>query len=204
MIETEQKIILSRQSLEIIFNELAPAEFKRKHHPRAYFDTLDMKLHSRKTALRIQSAKNGLFKQTIKIAHDSDGASLVRSEWDMKIDADHPDFSVIDNPDILKLLDGVDLDKMVHIFTSDVKRRFFDLDVDGRGTVEIAFDLGRIYLPGGGADEELCEIEVELKSGDPDIINEVVQRILALADDAEVSMKSKAERGFDLYQKHRL
>ena len=204
MIETEQKIILSRESLEKVFNALAPAEVKRKHHPRAYFDTLDMQLHHRKTALRIQTKKNGKFKQTIKTAHESDGASLVRSEWDMVIDGDRPDFSGIDKADILNALGDVDPEKMVHIFTSDVKRRFFDLDVDGRGVVEVAFDLGEIYLPNGDIREEMCEIEVELKSGDPEIIDVIAKRILAMADDAKISMVSKAERGFDLYQKHRL
>lgn len=204
MIETEQKIILSRESLEKVFNALAPAEIKHKHHPRAYFDTLDMQLNHRKVALRIQSKKNGKFKQTIKAAHEADGASLVRSEWDMVINGDRPDFSDIENPDILKALSGVDPDKMVHIFTSDVKRRFFDLDVDGRGTVEVAFDLGEIYLANGGVREEMCEIEVELKSGTPEIIDEVVRRILDMVDDAKVSMVSKAERGFNLYQKHSL
>lgn len=204
MIETEQKIILSRESLEKVFNAMAPAEFKRKHHPRAYFDTLDMRLHHRKAALRIQSKKSGGFKQTIKAAHDDVGASLVRSEWDMKIEKNHPDFSVIENPEILKILQDVDPNKMVHIFTSDVKRRYFDIDVPGKGVVEIAFDLGEIYLPNGDIREELCEIEVELKSGDHSAIDDIVARILDMASDAQISKSSKAERGFDLYQKHRL
>ncbi len=204
MIETEQKIILSRESLEDVFNKLAPSEFKRKHHPRAYFDTLDMQLHHRKAALRIQKKSSGGFKQTIKAAHADQGDSLVRSEWDMAIANDHPDFSVIDNPDILKILADVDSKKMVHIFTSDVKRRFFDIDVPGKGIVEVAFDLGEIYLPNGDIREELCEIEVELKSGNESAIDDVVARILDMAADAKVSKSSKAERGFNLYQKHRL
>ena len=203
MLETEQKIILSRDSLEKVFNELAPSNVKHKHHPRAYFDTLDMTLNKRKTALRIQSKKSGGYKQTIKAARDSDGASLVRAEWDMTITGKTPDFSVIENAEILDAVKGVDPAQMVHIFTSDVKRRFFDMAVDG-GVVEIAFDLGRITLANGDISEEMCEIEVELKSGDPKIIDEVVKRILNMADDARISMVSKAERDFNLYQKHRL
>ena len=202
MKEIEQKLVVSKEDLEKVFNALAPQDFKRKHYPRAYFDTLDMKLNERKVALRIQIMAKG-FQQTIKAAMDNEGDSLVRAEWDFEIDAHAPNKAVIDNAETLKAVEGINFDQLVHIFTSDVKRRYFDLAVDG-GMVELAFDLGRIYLPNSDIDEELCEIEVELKSGDPHIIGATAKRIQSIAPSAKLSMRSKAERGFDLYMKHRL
>jgi len=203
MIETEQKLIMSKGDLEKVFQALAPKTIKKKHHPRAYYDTPDMQLDQRRVALRIQKKKKNGYKQTIKAAMENDGASLVRYEWAFKIAEHKPDKSAIDNPETLKAVEGIDFSQLLHLFTSDVKRRYFDIELED-GTVEIAFDLGQISLPGSDVSEELCEIEVELKSGNPAVIDQVVRQIQDIAPAAEISMRSKAERGMNLYRKHRL
>tara|TARA_B100000686_G_scaffold352623_1_gene455291 strand:+ start:2250 stop:2870 length:621 start_codon:yes stop_codon:yes gene_type:complete len=199
MLETEKKIVLDPKDMDTVFDAMAPKGFHHKHHPRAYYDTPDLKLNSERVAVRLQDAGQGRSKQTIKAARDNIGDTLVRAEWDMEVSGTHPDFSVIEDVEILNALHGVVPDDLVHIFTSDVKRRYFDLACDG-GIVEMAFDRGVISLADGSASVEFCEIEVELKSGPPHLVDQVADEVLKMAKGASVSTVSKAERGMRLYQ----
>ena len=199
MLETEKKIILPPDQMEAVFDVFSPEDYASKHFPRAYYDTLDLRLNSRRVAVRLQNAGDGKSKQTIKAARDNIGDTLVRAEWDFIIEGSTPDFTMIKDVEILNALHGVAANELVHLFTSDVKRRYFDLARDG-GIVEVAFDLGRIYLPDNTAEIPMCEIEVELKSGPPHLVDRVAEEILAQSKDAKISQVSKAERGIELYR----
>lgn len=64
-------------------------------------------------------------------------------------------------------------------------------------TVEVALDTG--ILTGGGRQQNLCEVEVELKSGDPDACT-AYARQLAARFGLELEPRSKFRRALALYQ----
>jgi len=216
-VETETKITLSEASLENVFDVLKPKDpknVKPKHYPRDYYDTKDLKLNDQHVCIRMQFKQSKGYEQTIKapVVDAATGHSLTRREWKFIANKNAPDFNNVSDKEALKTISIVKESKLKHIFTSDVPRRFFEMAVtlpDGQtGVVEMAFDIGEIYL----ADkykkklncndiDVVCEVEVEYVSGDARVVDQVVQEILQIADDAKISTVTKAERGFNLYKR---
>lgn len=211
-LELEQKLDLSASDLETVFEVLKPAAVKNKHNPRDYYDTQDLELFERKVAFRIQHKEKTGYEQTIKAlaSEDSGIDALLRHEWEFQIKSNRPDFSAITDKQAFQAVAGVDEMKLEHLFTADVKRRFFNLDVDtpeGKAVVEMAFDRGEIRLSpesqktyGDVPATEICEIEVELVSGPAKAVDIVTEQIQSLAPKAVISKESKNERGISLFQ----
>ncbi len=65
------------------------------------------------------------------------------------------------------------------------------------GTVELALDRGRLI--GGGRESPLCEVEVELKDGDPEVCDRFAGE-LAARFGLELEKKSKYRRALALYK----
>jgi len=210
-VEVELKLVLSPKDLEKVFDVLKDkANDKgvlKKHRPRSYYDTLALSLLNKDSCIRVQFKEGKGFEQTIKMAMD-DGdhgnGVLARYEWKDLIPENRPDVSKIANKTAKKLFNDIAQDDLYHIFTSDVKRRYFSMPVkdDGKviGVVELAFDLGEIKLaPPYNDVAQVSEIEVEMKSGDEAAIEKVVKKIKKIAPDAEISTESKLAVGCKSY-----
>jgi len=213
-IEIELKISLSRKDMEKVFRALSQkggaTEVLHKYIPRAYYDTPDLRLYRNGLSLRVQykpgkSGRLGGYEQTVKLEvpqRSSLGeAVLSRMECQDSLRTHEPSFAAVTDPRAKAALKPFKTKKFMHIFTAQIERRFFEMKLRD-GTVEIAFDAGKIILAGGNAHQDFSEVEVEIKRGEPELIDIVKREILRLAPSAKVQPLSKAAQGSRLYLKH--
>jgi len=212
-IEVELKLALPEDQLESVFLSLKDKAGKKgicdKHRPRDYYDTVSLKLLSKRVALRVQLKEGRGYEQTIKYAPSGqeeirDGI-LARMEWKDWVTENKPDIGIIGNEEAKALFTDIKQKRLFHVFTADVKRRYFVIDVEMPGgqqaKVELAFDKGHVKLaPPYKGKETVCEIEIEMKQGSDQAIDVVKEMILKMAPQACVSTRSKAQMGYSLYE----
>lgn len=159
-----------------------------------YFDTQDQSLRKAKISLRVRKSGRSWL-QTVKI-----GTGVVAG-LSSPIEAEHPvkgralDFSVIEDPDVSKMLAKVIGDApLSECFETVMKRTTRQLKRENDDAhVELAFDTGNI-LAGEGS-QPLVELEMELMSGSSQAIYEVAKALLKDVP-FRFSPYSKAERGY--------
>ena len=128
-----------------------------------YFDTKDNLLAASRTSLRLRR-ENDLSVVTVKTPKDSSGALANRGEWQVEADSISsalPELSKTDSPEIIFSFSENELvvvaefsftRKMAYVKAADFE-------------AELCVDIG--YLsPDGKLKAPLCELEIELKSGD--------------------------------------
>lgn len=163
-----------------------------------YYDTDDFALANSQVALRIRRDGEQLI-QTLK----SKGASVAglseRNEFDWPLKSNRLVLSHLDASCWPESLAGLDKKQLKAVFSTDFKRQFAEIRWlrDGVDTVvEVALDQGLVIA--GEQQEDICEVELELREGDPAALLE-----LALELAADVALMpcdiSKAERGYRLF-----
>ncbi len=163
-----------------------------------YYDTADFALANAQVALRIRRDGEHLI-QTLK----SKGASVAglseRNEWDWALKTNRLVLSHLNDSCWPESLAELDKKQLKAVFSTDFKRQFAELrwQRDGVETVvEVALDQGLVIAD--QQQEAICEVELELREGDPAALLE-----LALELAAEVALMpcdiSKAERGYRLF-----
>ncbi len=222
-LEIELKIRISKDNLEKVFNKMQKkalnGAIKHKYRPRDYFDTKGKILYKNNIGLRVQYKEGkgiflGGYEQTVKHAAGIDNVeigssldkALSRKECKDFILTETPDIKSITDPVAKKLLQDIKNEDLIHLFSSHVERRYFVIEVEnkkGKGLIELAFDIGKIKLapPNDGEYIEVSEIEVELKKGDPSLINTVKKQIKEIVPNIKIEEKSKAELGYKIYNK---
>lgn len=158
-----------------------------------YFDTPKFDLMQRGIALRVRRVDDQWI-QTLKAEAQSIGALSSRPEWEMAIsDGSHPDFSVLP-PTALDLLAGIKLKSIVPVFTTEFKRITWQIG-NSAAQAEVALDIGNIYA--GEMCRDICEVEIELKSGAPEFLFDSATQLLEQVP-LHIEPRSKAERGYIL------
>jgi len=170
-----------------------------QHLHNIYFDTPDQHLNQHRVVLRLRrvgSDAKPQWLQTLKTGDRSDSALSQRGEWEMPVpgatlvlqalkatpwSAIDPDGSVFG---ALKPSFVTVFDRTIWL----VRRR------DG-SVVEVALDIGQIEA--GGKITPICELELELKTGQPVALFDVARQIAHTLAVLPAS-KSKAERGYAL------
>jgi inorganic triphosphatase YgiF len=160
----------------------------RKHIETTYFDTSDRRFTDNGFALRVRKQdKNALL--SIKQAGPLGSG---REEWERPITGDEPNADNMSDSPAAPLLqkngDGADL---APLYTVAVDRASF-LVKDGAAQIEIAVDRGEIKRD--GAELPVCELELELKKGDPRQLFAFAQRFIDKAP-LRLSLVSKGDRG---------
>lgn len=165
-----------------------------------YYDTPDLDLLKAGISLRVRRMSGGWF-QSIKTAGKASGGLHDRQEWEDLLQRGRPDFSKVTEPALRKIFDDQALrDRLAPIFTTDVKRTEWQLDT-GSGMVEMALDLGHLVID-GAALADICEVELELKSGKAEQLFQFANR-LRQSMDLQPEDTSKAELGYAFYMKSR-
>ncbi len=158
-----------------------------------YFDTPKFDLMRRGIALRVRRVGDQWI-QTLKAEAHSVGALSSRPEWEVPVtDGNRPDFSVLPH-DALDLLDGIKHKYIAPVFITEFERTTWQVGNNGT-QAEVALDTGKIYA--GAAYRDICEVEIELKSGVPVFLFDVATRLLEQVP-LQVEPRSKAERGYIL------
>jgi triphosphatase len=167
------------------------ASAKRSAPVSVYFDTDKQKLRRRGITLRVRRTGDR-YVQTIKATRHS--GILARNEWESEIADGQPDPSQTRDTALDEVLTAKSWHKLKPQFETRVRRTVFPLQRDG-AVIELSLDEGTIEA--GAASMRLCEIELELASGDKAHVFEAA-RLMARALPVQLGLTSKSERGYRL------
>ena len=158
-----------------------------------YFDSDACFLRDHGLTLRVRHI-GGKRIQTIKSA---DHGIFERSEWEHPIDGDRPDFALAADTALGPLLTDDIRNALKPVFETRIERTAYRLN-GGETDIAVAFDEGQIVATGSSC--AVCEIELELKRGEPAELFKLARAIGKIIP-AQLDVKSKSERGFDLVEK---
>lgn len=157
-----------------------------------YYDTPDDMLRKAGLFLRVRNTGAG-FVQTVKTAR-GDSEFLERNEWECGLSSDSPDLAAAEETALGPLLSDKVRNALDRRFETRFHRRTFLVEYEG-SVIETAIDQGDIVA--GEKRSRVCELELELKSGDRAALFSFAKR-LAETVPLTLGIKTKAERGFDL------
>jgi inorganic triphosphatase YgiF len=201
--ETEIKLRVSRETLAALrdhplLKKRNKSGWEQRELLNQYFDTPARDLAAAKVALRVR--RDGeQFIQTLKTRGQSVAGLSERNEWDWNLAKAKLDLKKLDDSCWPAALAELDKKQLVPIFTTDFVREKAEI-AWGRGkakvVIEAALDLGKVIA--GEGEEEICELELELRQGEPDALLELAAELAA--DLALMPCDiSKAERGYRLF-----
>ena len=189
--EVELKLeIASEDAGRFEMSGLVTGASKKIRQISTYFDTPDHDVANAGFSLRIRRSGKARV-QTIKADGASAAGLFIRSEWERAAENDTP---VLDYTTPLPSLLGGKIDAVAPIFAVEIDRQSWIVDEDG-ATIELVLDRGEVVV--GERRSPVCEIELELKSGDPAALFAFARRIDA-AVPIRLGVLSKSERGYRL------
>lgn len=168
-----------------------------------YFDTPDFALSTQGVALRVRRAGKGTeegrrWLQTLKTEGGRHGGLSQRIEFEMPVRQGTPDWTRFPPEALAYVPEGL-REQVVPVFETRFQRTAWLLTGKGGAHVEMALDVGEVVA--GERSQPICEIELELKSGQPDALFALALEWAAAFDCLPFDV-SKAERGVRLA--HRL
>ena len=201
--ETEIKLRASRETLAALRDH--PLLKKRNKSGwqthellNQYYDTPARDLAEAKVALRLR--RDGeQFIQTLKSRGQSVAGLSERNEWDWHLKKAKLDLKLLGDDCWPASLAELDKKTLQPIFTTDFVREKAEI-AWGRGkaktVIEAALDLGKVVA--GEGEEEICELELELREGEPAALLELACELAADLPLMPCDI-SKAERGYRLF-----
>lgn len=157
-----------------------------------YFDTLEMAVRAAGFALRVRRERDRSI-QTLKATGGAAAGLFVRPEWEQEIRGDQPRIELL--PPVFResVPDDV-LERLRPAFRVLVSRTSA---IIGRGPARIEIVADRGDIIDGGRTLPVCEVELELRKGDPAALFALARDINDLAP-ARLGVLSKSERGYRL------
>jgi triphosphatase len=172
-VEIELKLALPPQQAEAFLRRMA----RRRSVPvrqellTRYFDTPDFVLSAQGVALRVRRVGRRWL-QTLKTEGARHGGLSQRAEYEMAITRGTPDWSRFP-PDALAYVADPLRDRIVPVFETRFHRTAWLLKGKGGAEIEVALDVGAVHA--GRCGQPICEVELELKAGQPDALFELAQ-----------------------------
>ena len=158
-----------------------------------YYDTPKLELHSSKMALRLRHDE-GSWLQTLKAGGSVHAGLHQRNEWEVAVSGPTLDFSSPEQAEWKINLPLSLRNKLQPVFVTDFFRTSRMLDFKG-SQIELCIDQGMISIEHRSM--PVCELELELKSGEPQHLFELALEILDVVP-FELETFSKAEQGYRL------
>ena len=115
-------------------------------------------------------------------------------EWRDPIDGDAPDPAAPETGPRLRAAVDAELRPL---FKTEVRRTVFTVAADPAVEIAAALDEGEIHAAESGAAERLCEVELELRRGEPAALYDMALRLLDAAP-VRIEPRSKSDRGYRL------
>lgn len=197
-IETELKLRMTPESLSRLKrhplfskHQITPPVTQRLHN--VYFDTPELDLHARQMALRVRKA-GGKWLQTLKGGGSVQAGLHSRHEWEVEVPTAKLDFTGLDEAVWSEHLPVELRARLRPLFITDFYRSSRMLDWQG-AKIEVCMDRGQVKADKQSA--AICEVELELKSGDARQLFELAEALLDIVP-FELETVSKAEQGFRL------
>jgi triphosphatase len=160
-----------------------------------YYDTPALDLNKHGVAVRLRRVGRRWI-QTVKTAGTVAAGLHDRPEWERETQGNTLDVQAILDAKLHKSLnDETLLQALRPVFTTEFTRSRRIVELPGGTIVEFALDRGEIRA--NGKQSPICEVELELKSGDP---AQLFTFALSLQDVIPLRLEntSKAERGYRL------
>jgi inorganic triphosphatase YgiF len=201
--ETEIKLRASRETLAALrdhplLKKRNKEGWQRHELLNQYFDTADRDLAQARVALRIRR-DGDQFIQTLKSRGQSVAGLSERNEWDWYLEKPKLDPKKLTDDCWPASLADLDKKQLKPLFTTDFVREKAEI-AWGRGkarvVIEAALDLGHVVA--GKQKEEICELELELRQGEPAALLELAAELAADLPLMPCDI-SKAERGYRLF-----
>ena len=188
--EIELKLEIAPDATERLMQQpwLEGVEQSSQRQLSVYFDTHDNEVRECGYTLRVRSIGDK-YVQTVK-ALEAGAGLFERGEWECQIDGPLPDLDRLASTPLA----GLDLARLRPVVWSDVNRIARRLTAEG---AEIEVDVDEGMMSAAGHEMPLCEIEIELVSGEAASAMALARRI-ANEVPVKLGVMSKAERGFAL------
>ena len=197
--EIELKLRVAPQDIAVLRNH--PHFAGALHNPTndtlisVYFDTDGLFLRDHGVTLRVRHIGEKRI-QTIKTA-DYGSGYFERSEWEQAIEGDQPDLTGVMDTALGPILTDDVRNALKPIFETRIERTAYHLSGNDTDIV-MAVDEGQIIVTGSSC--PVSEIELELKHGNPAELFKVARAISDIVP-AQLDVKSKSERAYDLIEK---
>lgn len=195
-IETELKLRITPDSLarlkrHALLKKYAVTRPVTRRLYNIYYDTPKLELHKTEMALRLRRAGKQWL-QTLKGGGSSRAGLHQRNEWEVPVSGPALDFSA--NPSVDWEAHLPLRRKLQPVFVTDFSRTSRMLNFQG-AEIELCMDHGQVSTEQSSV--PLCELELELKSGDP---RQLFELALAILDIVPFDLEgiSKAEQGYRL------
>jgi triphosphatase len=200
-LEIELKLALPRQQVPSFLKLMA----RRRSVPlqqdlvTRYFDTPDFALSAQGVALRVRRVGRRWL-QTLKTEGERRGGLSQRAEYEFPVAHGTPDWSRFP-PEARALVPEAMRARLVPVFETRFNRTAWQIRGRSGAQIEVALDVGEVLIPKGARagrrSQPICEIELELKSGQPDALFALALGWAAQLDYMPLDI-SKAERGVRL------
>ncbi|MGR3249497.1 MAG: CYTH and CHAD domain-containing protein [Paracoccus sp. (in: a-proteobacteria)] len=192
--EVELKLQVVDQADRLGGSALLPGKGQAVRQRSTYFDTADRALSAAGVSLRIRQA--GMDRtQTVKSSATSSAGLFCRQEWERPAEGDLP--QIDGETPVADLVDPSE--PLMRVFRADVTRRIWNIRA-GDSQIEAVLDRGDISA--GDRRIPVCELELELKSGEAAPLFDLARKLDAVAP-LRLAVLSKAERGHRLTQAQR-
>ena len=189
-VEFELKFEGQPQQLEAI-RQAYPGDYLEYRMQTTYYDTPSGALSARHITLRCRM-ENDEAVCTVKTPISGYG----RGEWDCRCDDIRKALPLLMAAGAPEELAELTAEGLVQVCGARFTRQAVTLEYDGT-TLELALDQG--VLTGGGREVPLCEVEVELKAGEPEVAIAFGVRVKTKFS-LTPQKKSKFRRALDLAQ----
>lgn len=200
--ETELKLRASRETLAALrehplLKKRNKSGWQTRELLNQYFDTPERDLSAARVALRLRRDGEVII-QTLKCRGQSVAGLSERNEHEWQLDKVKLDLKKLDASCWPEELAELDKKTIKPLFTTDFTREFAEI-AWGRGkakvVIEAAIDQGFVIV--GKRKEEICELELELREGEPEALLELAAELAATLALMPCDI-SKAERGYRL------
>ena len=166
-----------------------------------YFDTPDQRLNQQRVALRLRRMGNSAdaqWIQTLKTGGSNNSALSQRGEWETPVPGDKLVLKALKaTPWASMDPDGAVFAALAPCFVTRFERTSWLVRRRDGSEVEVALDIG--HIEAADKTTPICELELELKAGQPAALFDVARQIAQTIAVLPASL-SKAERGFALAQ----
>jgi len=204
--EVELKLLLSPHDVPLLLSNrllrsYALAAPRQQRMRDVYLDTPDLVLARHGAGLRIRSVGQG-WQQTFKAGGGVAAGLHSRHEWESDLASPEPDLDALraqmgrKRPWRDLLASPALRQQLQTVFVTDIRRTVWDLHLPDGDEVEFVLDQGE--LRSGERRAAVCEIEMELRSGDARHLAGFAQRLLETLP-LRLGNVSKAERGYALF-----
>lgn len=197
-IETELKLRIAPEHLDRLkrhklLKSLAVTRPVTRRLYNIYFDTPKLALHRSRMALRLRRVGRHWL-QTLKGGGSVKGGLHQRNEWEVPVSGPALDFSF---PEMAEWDEHLPLPlrrKLQPVFVTDFSRSSRMLNYQG-AEIELCMDQGEVSTEQHSM--SICELELELKSGEPRQLFELALEMLEIVP-LELEVVNKAQYGYRL------